>query len=243
MVESAFQPGEPAPDLVVAAQPAVPVRSRWSRRRRALIAFAIFFAFLVCVLWYIGVLGGNVRVVVPGKLYRSAQLTGFNYTAVSAGLENMGLVAVIKRYGIKTVINLRGGDMHNRFYREEIRDCAAMGVQHVDAGMSAVHLPPPAALDDVLNAFDHDRYPFLIHCQGGADRTGLVSTLYLVVYQHVPLSQAEDRELTWRFGHLEFTATRAMNRFYALYRRTGHGEPLRQWILRDYPHVYAAGQP
>jgi protein tyrosine/serine phosphatase len=39
---------------------------------------------------------GNVHVVEPGELYRSAQLNGAS------------LDGVLKRYGIKTVINLRG---------------------------------------------------------------------------------------------------------------------------------------
>ncbi len=189
------------------------------------------FFLLVCILvflWYIGFLGGNVRAVVPGKVYRSAQLTD--------GL----LDEVLRSDHIHTVINLRGGSMQDPWYRSEVQECRNLGVAHVDVPMSAIHLPPPDSLNALLSTFDHASFPVLFHCQGGADRSGLTGTIYLDVYQHVPLDSAEERQLTWRYGHFSWSRTGAMDRFFDLYRKTNQGLDLRDWILGRYPALYAA---
>lgn len=184
---------------------------------------------VTCVLlflWYIGVLGGNVHTVVPGKFYRSAELTGSN------------LNKVLDDDHIATEINLRGGDASKAWYRSELACCQAHGTRHFDITLSARKLPPPEKLAQLLTVLDKTPYPVLVHCQAGADRTGLVCTLYENVYQHVPLDQAEEEQLTWRHGHFAFGATHAMNDFFTLYRNTNGGLDLRDWILKKYPLVY-----
>lgn len=213
-------------------------RARPKRGKRFLLGSIFVFLLLIALLWWIGVFGGNVRVVVPGRVYRSAQLTGNNYTADTARLIGDDLNDVLRRYHIRTVINLRGGNMTNDYYRQEITDCRRYGAVHVDISMSAHHLPPPQSLRQLLAAFDSLPYPILFHCQGGADRSGLVGALYLNIYQGVPLQEALRRELTWRYGHFAFTAAGRMNDFFALYQRTSHGLSLRDWINTVYPNLY-----
>ena len=89
------------------------------------------------------------------------------------------------------MINLRGGNPNDAWYREERDICGRMGVDHIDIGMSAIRAPHPTQLNRLLNAFDNARYPILYHCQGGADRSGLAGAIYLNVYQNVPLDEAE----------------------------------------------------
>ena len=72
--------------------------------------------------------------------------------------------------------------------------------------MTARKLPPPERLKQLLETFDHARYPILIHCQGGSDRTGLASTLYENQIEHIPLDQAEQAELTLRYGHFSYSS-------------------------------------
>lgn len=202
------------------------------------ICFGLFLLFALCFCLYIGVFGGNVRAVTPGVMYRSAQLTGANYTGETARWDNNGLAAVLKRYHIHTVINLRGGSEVNDYYRNEVAQCRTAGAVHVDVPMSARHLPPPKEMDKLLYTFDHDPYPMIFHCQGGSDRSGLVGTLFLVIYRHVPLDKAEHNQLTWSKGHFAFTATGRMNYFFDLYRRTSSGMGMKEWILKKYPSVY-----
>ena len=181
---------------------------------------------MAAFLSWIGVLGGNVREVAPGRFYRSAQLSG---TTLRNALETRG---------IRSLINLRGVRRED-FYRSETQVCRDLGVVHYDIPFSAVHLPRPADLRSLLDDLDRAPKPIMVHCQGGADRAGLASTIYENVYESVPLDRAESEQLTWRYGHLAFTKSRAMDRFFDLYRQTSAGKNLRTWISRTYPTIYA----
>jgi protein tyrosine/serine phosphatase len=202
-----------------------PLKSR-TRLRRALLSLIIASAIVVSILWYIGVLGGNVHEVVKDRVYRSAQLTGSN------------LDTVFNIDHVKTDINLRGGNLSDDWYRSETSSCKLYGVTHIDVPMSASKLPTPDQLDKLIYIFDHAKYPVLFHCKAGSDRSGLVGTLYVNIYQHVPIKQAEYEQLTWRYGHISWGQTHAMNDFYNLYDKTNAGLDLRTWILTKYPAIY-----
>lgn len=220
---------------------AVVSQTRKQKPRRSMRRIAgalVTLLILLSICWWIGVFGGNVRTVAPGLVYRSAQLSGANYTAETARWEDNGLANVLRRDHIHTVINLRGGGMQNDYYRDELAQCRTAGAVHVDIPMSAVHLPPPSSLKELLHVFDHDPYPVLFHCQGGSDRSGLVGALYLAIYQHVPLDKAETEQLTMRYGHFAFTSTGRMNAFFNLYRKYGGGMNMRKWIIQKYPSIY-----
>jgi hypothetical protein len=158
---------------------------------------------------------------------------------MSARLFGNGLGQVLDRYHISTVINMRGGSQENRFYREELAECARHGVAHIDIPFSARFLPPPKRLDALFTAFDSGSYPMLFHCAGGSDRSGLAATIYLSEYRHVPLDEAERTELTWRYGHIAWGQAHAMNDFFNLYRNTSGGMSLREWVRTRYPGYYA----
>ncbi|WP_376743463.1 dual specificity protein phosphatase family protein [Ensifer canadensis] len=134
-------------------------------------------------------LSGNFHEVVPGELYRSNQPTP-------------GQIAdYAKRYGIKSIVNLRGVDNGAAWYRDEIATAAALGLKHVDFRMSASH---EMTLDQSLNLVSLLRdvpKPALIHCRSGADRTGLASVIYLQQIAKADEETAEE-QLSIRFGHI-----------------------------------------
>jgi protein tyrosine/serine phosphatase len=180
--------------------------------------------------WGQPLLTGNLRTVVPGKVYRSAQLSPD------------ALRSLIREQGIRTVINLRGGSTAASWFREQAAVCEQEGVEMETVHLSASLLPRPAEISALIHDFDTARYPVLIHCRSGADRTGLAAALYLYAYEGQPLGQALDDGLTWRYGHIPITSG-AMDRFFALYRRTSGGTPMPEWIHRTYPSVYASTRP
>jgi hypothetical protein len=202
-------------------------RMGWLRLlRRVFLGACAFLVFVSLALWYIGVFGGNIRVVSPGKVYRSAQLTDSN------------LRDALKSRKVATVLNLRGAETADDWYKDEARICRQLGVDHDDVAFSATRLPPPAELTKLFHDFDAAKYPLILHCMGGSDRAGLASTIFLNVYQGVPLDQAEQRELTWRYGHLSWSKAGRMDDFFNLYRKTARGEGLREWVARSYPALY-----
>ena len=140
------------------------------KSRRAAKVTVVILAILIAFCWYIGVFGGNVRAIQPGRAYRSAQLTGFNYTALTARWLGNDLNSVLERDHIRTVICLRGGSTADAWYREELADCSRHQAAHQDVPFSARSLPTPATLKALLDVFDHAQYPI----PGGrrSNRTG-----------------------------------------------------------------------
>lgn len=202
-----------------------------SGMRRTLAAlFALLAVGLSSFLWYIGVFTGNIRTVVPGRVYRSAQLS-------TSDLEHL-----IRAKGIRTVVSLRGGQAKDRWFRHEAETCRRAGVRLRVVRLRSDALPRPEVLGQLLEHFDRSQYPLLMHCKGGADRTGLAATIYLSIYQRVPLHRALEQQLTWRYGHFALQA-RAMDQFFELFANDPDAQDLRSWIRESYPSLYAdAGQ-
>jgi len=195
---------------------------------RALLALTILLLLsTILFLRYIGFLTGNLRTVIPGRVYRSAQL------------DALDLRRLIREKSLRTVISLRGGDESDAWFRREEATCREAGVALQRVRLRATALPPPEELQTLLQLFDHSEYPVLFHCQAGADRSGLAATLYLALYAGLPLDSAQSRGLTWRYGHFPFWA-REMDDFFALYRQDGAGQDLRVWIEQRYPQLYQA---
>ena len=73
--------------------------------------------------------GGNVHAVIPGRLYRGAQLS-------SESLETL-----VRKHGIRTVINVRGCCFPEEWFVTEATTCQRLGVHLEDITLSAVHMP------------------------------------------------------------------------------------------------------
>jgi protein tyrosine phosphatase (PTP) superfamily phosphohydrolase (DUF442 family) len=182
----------------------------------------LVLAIAAYFLWRVGV--HNEATVVPGALYRSAQLNGKN------------LEQDIAANHIRTVINLRGRNVGRAWYDDEIAVCRKLGVTHVDVRLSAGHLPPPEEMDLLLQAFRTAPRPILMHCRSGSDRTGLGACAFLIDQDHVPWRKAEDA-LTWRYAHFPIYPYFAMDKFFQLYGQSKNPSLL-DWTEKDYPAVY-----
>jgi uncharacterized protein (TIGR01244 family) len=100
---------------------------------------------------------------VSDRLYRSAQPT-------TLGMEELN------RMGIKTVINLRS------FHSDRRRmGNAAMTYEHMY--VKAWHPEEEDVARFLRLVTDDTRAPVLVHCQHGADRTGLMCAIYRVAVQ------------------------------------------------------------
>ena len=97
------------------------------------------------------------------RLYRSAQPT-------AEGMANL------KELGIKTIVSLRS--FHSD--RDEIWNT---GLEYEDIFMKAWHPEREDVVRFLRLASDPERTPILVHCQHGADRTGVMSAIYRVAVQ------------------------------------------------------------
>ncbi len=164
---------------------------------------------------------GNIHPVKEGKVYRSAQL-------------NDGpLEEVIRKYEIKTMINLRGESNGEEWYEDEISICEKYGVKHYDLRFSTKILPKKESLLELFEIFDNAEYPLIFHCKAGADRAGLAGAIYKLEYEGKSLEKAL-KQLSIRYGHI---GVKPINDFFKLYKKFGHGKDLRTWVTEDYDEI------
>ncbi|AYG68156.1 MULTISPECIES: dual specificity protein phosphatase family protein [unclassified Rhizobium] len=177
--------------------------------RGALVALGAFTAvaagFYAHMLWTT-----NFHPVIAGELYRSSQPSA----ATIAELQ--------KQYGIKTIINLRGDNSGRHWYDKEVAEAKQLNINHIDFHMSSGRELTQQQAAQLIEIMRDAPKPLLIHCQAGADRTGLASALYLAAIAKTNEATAEN-QMSIFYGHLSFSFTRA----YAMDRTF---EKLEPWL-------------
>lgn len=160
----------------------------WRRAKQAALVMSGAFLALILYLGWLQ-LSGNFHEVSPGTVYRSAQMDG------------QALARWKREYKIASVLNLRGENSGADWYETELALTDRLGIDHIDFRMSASHAltgPEALRLIEVMKAAPK---PLLIHCQAGADRTGLASAFYLAGVDKTSEAEAE-RQLSIGYGHI-----------------------------------------
>ncbi|CCJ82633.1 FIG00554552: hypothetical protein [Cronobacter dublinensis 1210] len=134
-----------------------------------------------------GQLTGNFHEVIDGELYRSAQPDAQDIANYS------------DRYHIRTILNLRD-EARGDWYQQEKAAALAHGIRLVDYPLSSgreISVKEAEKLADLMKSLPR---PILIHCDHGANRTGLVSAIYLDA-----VAQTSDFTAQWQlspwYGH------------------------------------------
>lgn len=134
---------------------------------------------------------------VNDELYRGARLQsaeGYQY---------------LKSLGIKTIINLQGGDLHSKLGKiigkiepgerpeiieKEKETAFNIGMNFINTPLNSlqeVTHEEDVAIDETLDFMNDPTYqPVYIHCEHGADRTGLLVALYRVKYEGMSVQDA-----------------------------------------------------
>lgn len=200
-----------------------------ARRRRRRVILALLVPVVVATLWYFRrpLFGGNLDVVDPGRAYRSAQ-------------PGPGLERAIGELGLASILNLRGGSFGDAFYRDEVGTAARLGVAFYDLPMSATERPSRRDLLLLADVLEACRYPLLIHCKSGADRTGLACALYRMLRR----GEGPEEALTafsLAHGHVPWLGPERLHEPIEEYGRWLHGQGLghtpgrfRDWLAREY---------
>ena len=136
--------------------------------------------------------------------------------------------------GIKTILNLRGAASEPH-YLFEVESCEALGLTLLNIQMAARRAPDLHHLKALFDAFETMERPFLVHCKSGADRTGLVAALYLMVVEGASLETAQ-AQLSFRFLHIKHTATGILDHFFEVYAARNALSPIDivTWIKTEY---------
>jgi protein tyrosine phosphatase (PTP) superfamily phosphohydrolase (DUF442 family) len=178
----------------------------------------------------------NLGVVDDGLVIRSAQPTS-------------QLADWARRYGLKSVLNLRGGGPGDWWYGNEIKTAKQSAVAYYDLPLSATRRPTRRELLQLIDLLDRCRYPLLIHCKSGADRTGLASALYRMVRRGEP-PQSALTSFSIEFGHVPFFGTEHLHEplqeYAAWLERAGlahSANRFRTWVRNEYVAVDPPADP
>ncbi|MFP3936945.1 MAG: fused DSP-PTPase phosphatase/NAD kinase-like protein [Phycisphaerae bacterium] len=177
-------------------------------------------------------LGDNFHAIVPGLAYRCAQ----------PGPSQ--LRRWTERYGLRTVINLRGKSSRD-FYAAERAAAEELGLRMVDVRLSAMGHPPRPQLMRLIEALENSPRPVLLHCRAGADRTGLAAVLAAMAIGGQDYATARE-QLSWQYGHIDDHTDRIAGLLHRYERfcseagiDTGGWEQFRRWASEEYhPHYY-----
>lgn len=147
-----------------------------------------------------------------------------------------------ERFGVKTVVNLRGENPGATWFEEERRGVEAIGARWVHLKTSGKSEPDVSLIRRFMDLVeDEANWPIVIHCQGGVHRTGLLSAFYRIQYQGWSNRQAvremEDCYFDWTIEDRD-----ALKRWLKRYER----DPGRQVVrgpVRALPSAVAAAKP
>ena len=165
----------------------------------------------------------NWGVIESGRLYRSNHPTPWQ------------LRQAVRRFGIRTVINLRG---HREVCGSDAlgRQAAAdLGLEHIDAPLESRGAPHKDRVLRLAGIFRRMAEPALIHCKSGADRTGLAAGIWLLL-QGRGVEEAL-AQLSLRHGHVAAARTGILDAFfrsYAAFERQQGPKPFLDWVRDDY---------
>lgn len=160
----------------------------------------------------------NFHAVEEGRMYRSAQP------------DEEQLSRWIEEYDIKTVLRLRGsGRTRGLSYRPTV----GADIAFVQVPLSATRLPPKERLLELWQVFETAEYPMLVHCRAGADRTGLVSSLY-VLHRTGDLDRARAQLALIPYLHTGLLGSGAMDRVLDMYAPYQDRMSFPDWVREVY---------
>lgn len=120
----------------------------------------------------------NFHIVEDKKCYRSAQLSSERLTSY------------VKKFNIKTIINLRGKQSAKAWWLREDTVSKKLGITLINIPMKSRGLPLKSHIKLLLDAYDNAQAPVLLHCVSGVNRTGLASAVWVLVKQQGSIEKA-----------------------------------------------------
>jgi protein tyrosine phosphatase (PTP) superfamily phosphohydrolase (DUF442 family) len=143
-------------------------------------------------------------------------------------------ISRMRRMGVKTIINLRGARQCGS-YRLEQMACERAGIRLVDFQLRSRAAPTKAELLGARDVLQSIEYPILLHCKSGADRAGLMSALYMIVRENLPVADAKE-QLSLKYGHIRQSDTGILDYFFERYLADNAANPIAffDWVDQRY---------
>lgn len=138
------------------------------------------------------------------------------------------------RLGVRTIVNLRGHRVCGGYWLEEAA-CERHGLKLENYQVRSRAAPSREEVLGARDLFGRLEYPILLHCKSGADRAGLMSALYLIAVEGVPVAEAK-AQLALKFGHIRQSDTGILDFFFERYLADNAKRPVPffEWVANDY---------
>jgi tyrosine-protein phosphatase SIW14 len=121
--------------------------------------------------------------------------------------------AGLARMGIKTVLDLRGGMIHEPKERKWVE---AAGMRYVSIRLSGLFPPKEQQMAAILALLENPAQgPVFVHCRRGDDRTGIVIACYRIAHDHWTNERALEEARRDGISRFEPLMQRYIRRFNA----------------------------
>lgn len=131
----------------------------------------------------------NFDTIVAGEAYRSAQV------------DPQEIRHYKSRYHIRSIVSLRKKRHGKKWHDDEIRTSEEMGITYINFPMDSGEALTDEEMHQLIDIMNKAEKPVLIHCENGANRTGLAAALYLAGVKKIPPDVADD-QLSFKYGHI-----------------------------------------
>ena len=140
-------------------------------------------------------------------------------------------------YGFKTIINLRGENGLSAYTLEK-EACSQLNLELINFRAYSRNPPESDEIKTLISIFNKIKYPALMHCKSESDRTGVVATLYRILYLNESVEVALKKELHWKYGHIKSSHTGVLDYFFNQYISENQVNPkaFLDWV-ENYDHV------
>jgi len=159
------------------------------------------------------------RHLVTSRLWRSAQPTP-------------GDLKRLKEKGVRSVVCVRAGRAFGGWPLER-EACEKLELDLHKVNLRARLAPSRADLLGLIDLLSTLKYPALIHCKSGADRTGFVAAIYLIAIEGRSVEEGL-AQLSLRFGHLRSSPAGVLCEIIEDFRRERAGLGFRTWVETRY---------
>lgn len=145
--------------------------------------------------------------------------------------------AHVRERGIRTILNLRG-ESTKGYYLLEKEACEQLGIDLIDFRVFSRDTPTREVIFEARDLFNSIAYPALMHCKSGADRAGLMSTLYKLLREDRPIEEATE-QLSLKYLHVRHGKTGMLDHVFETYRQFNAAtpKPFLDWVAEDYDRM------
>ena len=153
---------------------------------------------------------------------------------------NMPTPLRIKKYsklGIKTIINLRGIRKDGGWLLEN-EACNKYNIKLIDFRARSRAAPEKEMIFKADKLFRSIEYPVLIHCKSGADRAGIMCSLYMLTHGKKNPAIAK-KQLSWKFLHIKWAKPGVLDAFVEEYSLDYKKNMIKfmDWVEKEYDPI------